>query len=93
MGGWRREDARLLPIRLRTIRLRPAGRNRIGRSRNSLSPDQIAQTYSRPVHAAAGAQRQPQQARCVSPLDGARQHGCPSLEEQQLSGTAENLRH
>ena len=28
------EDARLLPIRLRTIRLRPAGRNRIGRSRN-----------------------------------------------------------
>ena len=28
------EDARHRPIRLRTIRLRPAGRNRIGRSRN-----------------------------------------------------------
>ena len=28
------EDARLRPNRLRTIRLRPAGRNRIGRSRN-----------------------------------------------------------
>ena len=28
------EDARLRPIRLRTIRLRPAGRNRIRRSRN-----------------------------------------------------------
>ena len=30
----RDEDARLRPIRLRTIRLRPACRNRIGRSRN-----------------------------------------------------------
>ena len=33
-GVDKNEDARLRPIRLRTIWLRPAGRNRIGRSRN-----------------------------------------------------------
>ena len=37
--------------------------------------------------------RQPQQARCVCLLDGARQHGCPALEEPQLCGTAQNPRH
>ena len=43
--------------------------------------------------ATAGAQWVPQQTRNVWPLNGARQHGCPALEEQQLCGTAQNPRH